>query len=119
MRVASRVAINRTIAGVHFAIDSAAGALLGLTLGRYFVQRCRGQTSYEAWGFDSAAFPDPTANNVPPNDGDFYWHEFYDPAADTQTARPYAVSRGSPNIAAATAQSPLRWLWGQARAEWN
>jgi len=32
-RIAHRIAVNRTIAGVHFPIDSAAGALLGCAIG--------------------------------------------------------------------------------------
>ena len=29
LRLASRIAVNRTIAGVHFPVDSAAGAVIG------------------------------------------------------------------------------------------
>jgi hypothetical protein len=33
---ARRITINRTVAGVHFPIDAAAGQVLGLTLGEFF-----------------------------------------------------------------------------------
>jgi membrane-associated phospholipid phosphatase len=119
VRLAARVAINRTIAGLHFPIDSAAGAVLGMTLGRYFVQRCRRKTTYNAWGFDSSLFPDPTAGKPPPDDGDFYWSELFDVVADNQLATPYSILRSSETIAATPVQSPLRWLWQKARSEWD
>ena len=52
MRQASRIAVNRTVAGVHFPVDSVAGAMLGLTLGQYLVARCKAASSYTAWKFD-------------------------------------------------------------------
>ena len=36
-RLAARTSINRTVAGVHFPVDSLAGQLLGQTLGEYLV----------------------------------------------------------------------------------
>ncbi|MEO1456015.1 MAG: phosphatase PAP2 family protein [Pseudomonadota bacterium] len=59
-RMASRIAINRTVAGVHYPMDSMAGACLGITLGRVFWSRiCHedgGQDIQEpASGFDIAA----------------------------------------------------------------
>ena len=78
MQLASRVAINRTVAGVHFPVDSAAGALLGLTLGQYFVNRCTQVATYNAYEFDGTLFPEPSDASSPPDDGDFYWFEFFD-----------------------------------------
>ncbi|NBJ11138.1 phosphatase PAP2 family protein [Microvirga arsenatis] len=117
MRVAARVAVNRTIAGVHFPIDSAAGAFLGLTLGQYFLNLCRNTGSYQAFTFDSAQFPDPTAGGAPPNDGDFYWSELFDETVPgpKQPLPGYIASVG------AQVQSPspsLVWLWGKAKSEW-
>src|SRR5205823_4062756 len=60
MRLASRIAINRTVAGVHFPVDSAAGAVLGLTLGQYFFHRCTQVATYDAYAFDGTAFPQPS-----------------------------------------------------------
>ena len=34
-RIAERMAVNRTVAGVHFPCDSAAGALLGCAIGEH------------------------------------------------------------------------------------
>lgn len=36
-RIAHRIAVNRTIAGVHFPVDSAAGAILGIMLGEVVI----------------------------------------------------------------------------------
>jgi hypothetical protein len=111
MRLAARVATNRTVAGVHFPVDSAAGAMLGLTLGQYLVKRCLATaTQYDAYEFDGAAYP-ATTTGAPPNDGDFYWEEI--------------VKAAPPAYIAKTAGQPLQpsgllgWLWGKAVAEWQ
>ena len=41
-RLAARISVNRIIAGVHFPIDMAAGLVLGLAVGRYFVALAKG-----------------------------------------------------------------------------
>src|SRR4030095_6798907 len=41
MRQAARIAINRTVAGMHYPVDSMAGQALGLAVGEYFIQRCQ------------------------------------------------------------------------------
>ena len=88
MRLAARIAINRTVAGVHFPVDSAAGALLGLTLGQYLVNLCtypQKETTYESWCFDGTKYPD---------NSDFRWNHLYDVAARKQTATAFATRRG-------------------------
>jgi hypothetical protein len=39
MRLAHRIATNRTIAGVHFPTDSMAGAFLGISIGEFLVAK--------------------------------------------------------------------------------
>jgi membrane-associated phospholipid phosphatase len=116
MRLAARVAINRQVAGVHFPLDSAAGAVLGLTLGQYLVNRCSGAPNYRAFRFDGTQFP---AGTAPPNDGDFYWEALYDVTAAAQTTTAYAIARGTQTLNPANQSAVLTWLWNKAKAEWS
>jgi hypothetical protein len=104
-RLAARVAINRTIAGVHFPVDSAAGRVLGDTLGGYFVHRCQGTVPYEKRLFDGTQFQLTSggaldfSHTVALNNGTF------NQVLGTQTLS------GSSAI--------LKKLWELARAEWG
>ena len=130
LRLANRIAVNRTVAGVHFPIDSAAGAVLGLTLGRYFVARCLRDPlapvavplqTYDAFTFDGTVFP-ATNNIVPPlADGDFYWTLYYDVPGDQQTEVPVAAPTYVTRTAGLSVQPSalLYWLWNKALAEWK
>jgi hypothetical protein len=100
MRQAARIAINRQIAGVHFPVDSAAGQVLGLALGDYFVACCRGEVEVRHRRFDGTAFD---------GDGDFDWR-------DIEKSVPH-FELGS------TGPTPgvlpgLQWLWREAAGEW-
>jgi hypothetical protein len=106
MRQAARVAINRTIAGLHFPVDSAAGQLLGLTLGEYFVSRCTGAGNYGTWHFDGEQYA-PAA--------DFNWREQFDTATDARVATSFASLLADQPALASTV---LGWLWNKALAEW-
>jgi membrane-associated phospholipid phosphatase len=119
MRLASRVAINRTVAGVHFPVDSAAGCVLGLTLATYMTVRCTGSGQYMPWKFDGTAYPLPSANKPPPNDGDFYWRELFkvEPTIEQKTTG-YATPLASTGLSAD--KSPiLEKLWTKALEEWK
>ena len=52
-RLAARIADNRTVAGVHFPVDSAHGALLGLACGLAVLAACQTQaTTMPVWAAD-------------------------------------------------------------------
>ncbi len=109
MRQAARVAINRTVAGVHFPVDSAAGQLLGLTLGEYFVHRATNAAAYDAWQFDGTFYV---------NNADFNWRLLYDTQNDQRTdpSPDFAVPLDTqPAVAQADL---LNQLWQWAQAEW-
>lgn len=113
LRQASRIAINRTVAGVHFPVDSVAGAILGLTLGQYLVNRCRGDNNYHAHEFNGAAYP---------GNEDFTWIEIFDveanPPAVKHTAD-YVTDLAQQNLSEAGHSPALSWLWSKAVAEWT
>ena len=113
MRQAARVAINRTVAGVHFPVDSVAGQLLGLTLGHYFVRRATIAGPYAAWKFDGTQFV---------GTDDFDWRLQYSVSTDAQLPEPprlqppWAVSLG---LQPAVTPAPLlAELWTEAQGEW-
>jgi len=109
MRLASRIAINRTVAGVHFPVDSVAGAVCGLTLGKYLVSRATGGQTYQAWHFDGMQFP---------ADRDFDWKRQYDLRTNTQTAAENFVAGPAVQSDSRLASPILNWLWEKARSEW-
>ncbi|MEK6244260.1 MAG: phosphatase PAP2 family protein [Pseudomonadota bacterium] len=109
MRQAARIAINRTVAGVHFPVDSAAGQLLGLTLGDYFVRRCGNNGSpanYRAWRFDGPRFN----GNL-----DFDWRLLYNTTTDLRLSAPFTDILP---MQTAQVSALLTWLWRKAVAEW-
>ncbi|NBQ86511.1 MAG: phosphatase PAP2 family protein [Betaproteobacteria bacterium] len=63
-RLAARVAINRTVAGVHFPVDSAAGRVLGTALAEFVIARCTGDSRWRARSFDGTAFTQPNGDPI-------------------------------------------------------
>ena len=114
MRQASRIATNRTVAGVHFPIDSVAGGLLGLTLADHVHAMCCGG-AWSSSTFDGPKF-DPAQ--------DFDWHQLY--IAEGDKLKPKAESdRGVWAITeehhqdAGSTSPMLAWLWNKALGEWK
>ncbi|MDX2156674.1 MAG: phosphatase PAP2 family protein [Hyphomicrobiaceae bacterium] len=114
MRLANRIAVNRTVAGVHFPVDSAAGCMLGLTLGEYIVARCTNSSEYTAWRFDGTRFK-----------GDFLWRALLDiekgrkPATADGAAGPFVESAGPQSLDPAGRSPILEWIWNEAVKEWK
>ena len=111
MRLASRVAVNRTVAGVHFPIDSVAGCILGFCLGDYLVRRCKVDPSdNRQWTFDGEAFASESETH------DFEWAKLEHAMSDASAA--------APGLSGAAADAPapapiLAGLWAAAVAEWK
>ena len=109
-RQAARIAINRTIAGVHFPMDSAAGQLLGFTLAEYFLQRCNGNVDYTARRFNGTTYVEAD---------DFEPFKFFDPDSGNFGAVA-AVPYSDDDALTTVAKSPLlEWLWDRAVDEWR
>ena len=93
---------------------SAAGQLLGLTLGEYFVHRALGTGTYDAVRFNGQNFV---------GTDDFQWRLLFDTAVNP----PVRVYPVAPNPIFAERIVPqqiagpslyLQWLWGMAAGEW-
>jgi hypothetical protein len=107
---------------VHYPVDSAAGAVLGIALARYLAARCQGsEASCHSWHFDAATFCDDEPDG------------FFDHAAlvrqmdiaDGPTINP-PLAEGPAVVAGLSVQARLTlgssgilaWLWQKALAEW-
>jgi hypothetical protein len=96
LKQAARIAIDRTVAGVHFPIDSGGGQVLGSCLAEYLVSRATG-SKFTHRLYDAGAHLD----------ADFLGGPEHDIEAPPQGKRYKAAPPG-----------PLAWLWGKASAEW-
>jgi membrane-associated phospholipid phosphatase len=96
---AERIAVNRTVAGVHFPIDSWAGAALGIAIARLLLNRC-GVRRIPLFGYHYTAV----------GDADFAWPEPSEPPADRGLAPLGAVAAPPSDI--------LSWLWDRVIEEY-
>lgn len=110
MRQAARIAINRQIAGVHFPVDSAAGAMLGLTLGEYLFQRFTQKSGFAAWSFTGEVYPD---------NRDFDWSEWFNLTGAVQRSPGAYGTALTPTNNLGAPSALLDWLWRKALAEWT
>ena len=82
-------------------------AVLGLTLGHYFIDRCRGAKDYKAWKFDGTRFK-----------GDFDWHDLYDVEHARQKQTAFAKDLGEQRLEKDPGSPILEFLWKKAVKEW-
>ncbi|MCB6177819.1 phosphatase PAP2 family protein [Rhodobacter sp. Har01] len=107
-RLAARIADNRTVAGLHFPVDSAHGALLGLSLGLGFVAHCLG---------GGGTFPVPEFSARGDDwQGDFTLAKW---CAHLGLGTGTGWKRDSGTVAAAQDWSVLPQLWRAAVTEWG
>src|SRR5262249_37944683 len=100
---AERIAVNRTVAGMHFPIDTWAGASLGEAIGQMILAKC-----YETGG------PVTPRTYKAVEDCDFTITSFLDDAKSQQNGltRQKEIQKAGP--------SPLfGWLWNKAVQEFN
>lgn len=103
LRQAARLAMNRTVAGVHYPIDSRAGQVLGTGLAEYLVARCTASAA-TVRGREFDAEP-------------YLMSEFIGVANDPVHQDATGLTMGA---SCSVAVSPLLgWLWQQAVAEWR
>ena len=102
-RLAARIAINRTVAGVHFPVDSAAGAVLGLALADHLAARAGLDVPVTPLRFDAGGWAD----------RDFHLGEM----ARALGADGLVASTGDPLVP--PAEPGLAWLMAKAQADWS
>lgn len=102
-RLAARIAVNRTVAGLHFPVDSAAGRLLGSVLAEFLVARAT-QASVHARGFDGRKFEGPAGQAL-----DFSLHQSLDDGPGYSRDKRGKTVGHAPLVA---------WLWKEAVKEW-
>ena len=86
MRISERIATNRTVAGVHFPVDSVAGMVLGHTLAEFFIARFSGLGRVKKRTFDGRGFK-----------GDFSYKRVL-AASDPKDKHNYKTDEGKANI---------------------
>ncbi|WP_299208423.1 phosphatase PAP2 family protein [uncultured Tateyamaria sp.] len=107
-----RIAVNRTVAGVHYPIDSAAGFTIGINVGRIIA--ALGQNADAEllkFSFDP--------NDTAAQGADFILRDakaLFDPASTTPIA---GVSVERATVAPPSADSKFAWLWSRALDDIN
>jgi membrane-associated phospholipid phosphatase len=118
-RQAERISTNRVVAGVHFPIDTSAGATLGVCLAEYMADRCAG------FGWQPRKLDGARASAAA---SDFSLDSFRSAMFGSSTDMPECQLLGTMRYSGAhvqrfeansAADHPLRWMWYRAMAEWH
>ncbi|MBP6677943.1 MAG: phosphatase PAP2 family protein [Paracoccus sp.] len=110
-RMATRIAVNRTVAGVHFPSDSVAGALLGITLARWIAVRAGAMPQ----GCPSMTFDAPLwGDEAHDHSRDFYLARLCEVMPGTHACLKYAKHPVS-----VPASGLLEGVWEMASNEWS
>jgi len=96
-KLAERIAVNRTVAGVHFPIDTWAGAIIGRAVGQIVLAKC-GIVNATVDGYSYSA----------QGDRDFYGNEFW-----KGTNPDFGVTSAGGSFPV-NASPEFQWLWGKA-----
>ena len=117
LRQAARIAVNRTIAGVHYPIDSRAGQVLGTCLAEYIVGRCADPALQPV-----AHMPPFSSHTAREFDAEAYLlKDFQAPVEGSDSNQ---IDRDGDGLRLGAAHTPvpsraMAWLWLHASAEWR
>jgi PAP2 superfamily len=106
-RLATRIAENRVVAGVHYPMDSAAGWTLGHAVAAY-MQRLSCKTVIKGVYFNAAEFQPVAADSAA---ADFFLNDVPNLISDGTDA--------SLELEATVSSAVLEKLWGEAKKEWQ
>jgi len=112
---AARIAINRTVAGVHFPVDTAAGHLLGTTLAEYLVQRCQ-KPSRSGGAYTPRRFRGDLFDGTKDYDPNEFQVAAALPAKAAAEAYPHLQQMKPTKV---PGSKLLYWLWDRAEREWD
>lgn len=108
MTQASRVAINRTVAGLHFPVDSLAGQKLGNSLAEFLLTQAG---AYSTW--DERKF------FVKPNTNPDYLQRRPKKSYEASTKHLQSTAADQLKVCTPPAASAIQWLWCKALGEWQ
>jgi membrane-associated phospholipid phosphatase len=108
-RLAHRIAVNRTVAGVHFPADSEAGAWVGCYIGELFHRFAMGG-DLACGGMPEATYEFDEDGNICTGEGDFPMTKDFLLSRMSKLATDHTVTVPRIDVAAA--------LWSQAQSEW-